>query len=61
MKTIKVKVTAKVVKIIEVEVDEEGLSEEEIHDSATTQANEQFNINADGDEESYEQDAEVIE
>jgi hypothetical protein len=61
MKKIKVKITATVETVIEVEVNDEGLSTEELHDAAIEQANEQFDITQANDEEKYTQNAEVIE
>lgn len=60
MAKIKVKVTAKVTKIIEVDIDTKGLSEEDIENAALEEANQQFDVECDGTEESYSQDAEVI-
>jgi hypothetical protein len=60
MKTLKFRVTAKVSKIVEVEVDDEGMSPEEVENKGRELAHENFNILNDDNEESYSEDSELI-
>ena len=61
METIRVKIKATVTKIIAVTIETEGLTQDEIEDKAIELANEEFNINGDSKEESYDQEATVID
>ena len=60
MKTLKFRVTATITKIIEVEVDVEGLLEDEIEDAGRQKAHEQFDCLNDGSEEKYTETSEII-
>lgn len=60
MKKFSVKVTATITKIEIVEVDDTGLSDDEIEDMVIEQAHEQFSCLNDGTEEDYEEEAEII-
>jgi len=60
MKKLKFKVTAKVTKIIEVEVEDDGLSQDEIEEKGREQAHESFSVLCDGDEESYDEDSVIV-
>lgn len=60
MKTLKFRVTATITKIIEVNVDDEGLSEDEVEELGREKAHEEFSSENDGTEEKYEENSEII-
>lgn len=60
MRKVKFRVTATITKIVEVEVDDKGLSEDEIEEVAREEAHQQFSSENDGTEEKYEEDSEII-
>lgn len=60
MKSYTFRITAKIMKDITVDVDTTGLNEDEAEQKAREEAHQQFNPNCDGEEESYDQDDELI-
>jgi hypothetical protein len=60
MRKVKFRVTATVTKIVEVEVDDTGLSEDEVEELAREKVHETFTVENDGTEERYEENSELI-
>ena len=60
MRTLKFKITAKVTKIVEVEVDDTNLSYEEAEDVGREMAHEAFNPQCDGYEEEYSEESFLV-
>ena len=56
MEKLKFRVTATVTKIIEVEVDLDGKTYDEVIEAGQEMAREQFSVLVDGNEEKYEED-----
>jgi hypothetical protein len=60
MQKLKFRITATVVKNITVEVDDIGLSEDQVEEIGREQAHQEFSVLCDGTEEKYNESSELI-